>query len=326
MPEPTIADRHVDAVLTNFSTAYIQGAEDFIAAQFAPVVPVLKRSDRYFAYIKGDWFRDEALERAPGTQSAGGGYGLDNTPTYYARKWAYHADVTEDEVANSDVPLRPFEDAQAFVTQKLLIRRERLWATTFFLPGIWGIDLQGVNAGPSAGQFLQWDDADATPIEDIDNHKADVLEATGMEPNTLVLGYRAYLAAKNAPKVLQRIQYTQRASVTPDILAALFGVQKLLIGKAVVNTGGRGAANAFGFVNGGHALLAHVAPAPGLRIPSAAYIFAWTGLLGSGAFGNRIKRFAMDEIGSERIEGEMAFDMKVVGPDLGVFYKDVVPA
>jgi hypothetical protein len=325
MPEPSGSQIHVDAVLTNLSVAYIQAAEDFIAAQFAPVVPVQRRSDRYYVYLKGDWFRDEAEERAPATTSAGGGYGLDNTPTYYARKWAYHVDVDPDEVQNADTPLRPFEDAQAYSTQQLLIRRERLWATTFFGTGVWGTDIQGVAGAPGAGQVRQWNEATATPIEDIDAQKASVLEQTGREPNTLVVGYRVHNRLKNHPSVLDRIKYTQRASVTPELLAALFGVQKYLVGKAVVNTAARGAANAMTFIHGRHALLAHVAPNPGLRIPSAAYTFAWTGLLGAGAYGNRIRRFTMEERNfAERIEGEMAFDQKVVGADLGVFIADAV--
>ena len=77
---------------------------------------------------------------------------------------------------------------------------------------------------------------------------------------------------------------------------------------------------------GKHALLCYRNPRPSLRKPSAGYIFAWTGLEGSGAYGNRIVRLPMDMLGlgTERIEGEMAFDTKVICKDMGIFFKDIV--
>jgi hypothetical protein len=42
----------------------MQDSNDYIADKIAPVVPVQKQSDLYFRYTKGDWFRDEAAQRA----------------------------------------------------------------------------------------------------------------------------------------------------------------------------------------------------------------------------------------------------------------------
>jgi hypothetical protein len=58
--------------------------------------------------------------------------------------------------------------------------------------------------------------------------------------------------------------------------------------------------------------------------PSAGYTFTWNGLLGSSAFGSRISRFRINEKRVDRIEGEMAFDFKVVGADLGYFFSGAV--
>ncbi len=41
---------------------------------------------------------------------------------------------------------------------------------------------------------------------------------------------------------------------------------------------------------------------------------------GSGAFGNRIKRFRIERIESDRVECELAFDTKVVSADLAHFF------
>ena len=60
--------------------------------------------------------------------------------------------------------------------------------------------------------------------------------------------------------------------------------------------------------------------------PTAGYTFSWTGLLGNGAEGNRIKRFRMEPLGSDRVEIEISFDQKLVAPDLGFFFEEVVAA
>lgn len=37
-----------------------------------------------------------------------------------------------------------------------------------------------------------------------------------------------------------------------------------------------------------------------------------------------MKRFRMEPIASDRIEGEMTYDMRVISPDVGVFLSNVV--
>ena len=71
---PKMQNIHIDRALTNMSVAYMQDADVFIAGKVFPIIPVQKQSDLYFIYEKEDFFRDEAAERAAGTESAGGDY------------------------------------------------------------------------------------------------------------------------------------------------------------------------------------------------------------------------------------------------------------
>ncbi|MES0340719.1 MAG: hypothetical protein ABUK08_00225, partial [Candidatus Humimicrobiaceae bacterium] len=89
---PTAGDVHVNTPLTMISIAYLQNAMHFVADQVFPNIPVTKQSDRYYTYDRGEFNRDEMEKRAPGTESAGGSYTLDNTPTYYADVYAFHKD------------------------------------------------------------------------------------------------------------------------------------------------------------------------------------------------------------------------------------------
>lgn len=323
---PTRQQIHIDRALTNMSVAYMQDASVFIADKVFPIVPVQKQSDTYFIYNKDDFFRDEAQERANGAESAGGDYDIDQAPPYFCKIRAFHKDVTEQERVNSDDPLKPDEDSTDFVSRKLLLRREIQWASDFFKTGVWGTEYAGVDASPAAGQTLQWNQTTSDPIKVIRDAKTKMTETTGYAPNKLTLSPYVYNALCDHPLILDRIKYTQKGMVTRDLLAALFELDEILVPYAIQNTQAKGKTGAMSFIMGKNALLSYSPKSVGLKSPSAGYTFAWTGLKGSGAYGNRIVRIPMPWLGleTERIEGEMAFDSKVVSKDLGIFFKDIV--
>ncbi len=328
MPQPHSGQVHVDRPLTNISTAYIQSADAFVADKVFPVVPVQKQSDLYFKYSRDDFYRSVAKVRAPSSESAGGGYSL-TTDSYSCIPIAVHKDVDEQTRANSDDPLNADRDAAIWVTQQMLLKREIDWATKYFATGIWGTagstDQTGVSGSPSTNEFKQWNDEASTPIDDITARANAILTATGVLPNLLMTSYAVYLKIKNHPDMLDRIKYSypgmQPAQITPQMIAAVLDLDRLLIAKAVQNTSKEGnATQTIAAILGKAALLAYAAPSPGLMTPSAGYTFAWTGLLGAGAAGSRIERFPMVHLKADRIEGEMAYDQKVVASELGCYF------
>jgi hypothetical protein len=324
MPQPTQSQVHVDAILTNISVAYMQRAENFIADKVFPVVPVDKQSDKYFVYTKNDWFRDEAQVRADGTESVGSGYNI-TSDTYYADVWAIHKDVGDQTRANADAPINVDREAAEFVTQRLLLRREIQFMNDFMADGVWGTSASGVSSSPSTDEFIQWSDyTNSDPIEDIEAGKQEILSTTGMEANTLVLGYEVFRQLKNHPDLVDRIKYTSSQTITEDMLARMFDIDRVLVSKSVKATNKEGATAAYSFTTGKTALLAHVAPQPGLLTPSAGYMFQWTGV--SGGLGATIgtSSFRLESLRATRIESEIAFDNKVVATDLGYLFKDAV--
>lgn len=322
---PTMQNAHIDRALTNMSVAYMQDANAFIADKVFPIVRVKRQSDVFYIYNKGDFMRDEAQLRGAATESAGGDYGVEASDPYYCRKHAFHKDVTPEERANYDEPLDADRDASDFVSQKMLIRREMEWASKFFKTGIWGTEIEGADT-VSSGKVIYWNLATSDPIKDITTASVDMASATGYKPNTLVLSPFVFNALKNHEDILDRIKYTQKGIVTADLLATLFEVDRVFVAWSVVNSAAKGAADNVNFIMGKHALLCYSNPTPALKKPSAGYIFAWSGLEGSGAYGNRIVRLPMDMLGlgTERIEGEIAFDAKQICADMGTFFKDIV--
>lgn len=328
MSKPTPGDVHVNAPLTNISVAYMQNPANFVAGRVFPNVPVSKQSDRYYTYDRGDFNRDDMEIRAPGTESAGGGYGIDNTPTYFANVWALHKDVHDQVRSNTDAALDPDREATEFLSHKALIRKEKLFVSKYFTGGIWTSDYDGVSASPGAGQVLQWNDAASTPVQDVKNAADAIQLLTGFRPNKLVLGRPVMTALGEHPDIIDRIKYTsgndRPAIVTASALAALFEVEEVLVTSAIENTAAEGLTNTHAWIGGKKAGLFYAAPSPGLMTPTAGYTFSWSGFMGAQALGTRIKRFRMEHLESDRVEIQMAMDMKLVSADLGAFWDTIV--
>ena len=318
MPQPSSSDVHVDAILTNISVAYMQDQGSYIANAVFPTLPVEKQSDKYYTYTKGDWFRDEAAKRAPSTESAGSGYGV-STASYSTDVYAFHKDIDDQVRANADSPIDLDRDATMFVTQRMLLRQEIDWSSTYFTTGVWATDKVGVT------DFPVWSDySTSDPIDNIEAGKSTMLTSTGFMPNILVIGYDAFRQLRHHPDVVDRVKYTSSSVPSEQILASLFGVDRVLVTRAIKNSGAEGAADSFAQVHGKNAALYYVAPQPGLLTPSAGYQFAWRGVSDGLGQNIGISRFRRPEIRADRVEAQMAWDFKVVSADLGYFFSACV--
>lgn len=342
MANPTQGDVHVNAPLTNISLAFMQDPAAFVADKVFPNVPVQKQSDRYYTYSRADFNRDTMRKRASGTESAGGGWRVDNTPTYYADIWALHKDIEDPIRANADSPLDLDRDSTMFLSQQALINREVNWASNYFTTGIWtgsAVDVTGVAASPVGNTVLQWNDSNATPIVDVRSNADKIhLASGGYRPNKLVLGRQVWSKLEDHGSITDRIKYGASpgapAIVTKQAVAALFEIDQLLVMDAVKNTGNEnvsentagtpnaGEVNAF--IGGKAALLVYAAPSPGIMTPTGGYTFSWTGFIGAGGMGQRVKRFRMENLESDRIELQMAYTQKLVAAEMGTFFTTIV--
>ena len=333
MPQPTLGDVHVNRPLTNVSVAYSQEAAgvEFVADRAFPGIPVESKSDLYYTYKRADFNRDEMQKRALATESAGSGYGLDSTGTYSCDVWALHKDVDDQIRANSDSPLSPDRDATIFLTNKALIRRENVWAGAFFKNGVWTGELAGQAASDST-HVAFWDYATASPITDIRHAKTQArLNSGGFVPNIGVFSRPVFDKLVDHPDFIDRTKYGQTAPnpamATRRIIAEILELEEVLVMDAVYNTAAEGATESNSFIGGTSAALFYRPRNAGLMTPSAGYTFNWTGMIGStGGAGVRIKTFRMEHLGSDRVEIDAAFDMRVVSKDCGFFFNNVISA
>jgi len=330
MPQPTVSDVHVNAALTQISVAYVQDQDAYIADKVFPMVSVQHRTDVYFVWSKADFFRDEAQKRADATESAGTGVNL-TTQTYTADVYALHQDIGPQVRANADPSVDLDVASTRQLMQKLLIRRDRIFMTKYMTTGKWGTDVTGTaNGTPGSATPAYWDDdANGDPFTDIAVGQTTILNNTGYLPNTLVLSWNVYQALRKHPLIVDRIKYTQKTfsgTITAELLASAFDVERVLVSRAVYNTAAENVAASMSFAMGKHALLCYAAPSPGLMEPTAGYTFAWQGFTGMNALGVRMAQIPMNwlGLGTIRNEADMAFDMQVVGSDLGYFFNGIV--
>jgi len=147
----------------------------------------------------------------------------------------------------------------------------------------------------------------------------------GLDPNTLVLGDLTYDRLVDHPDVLERIIYTERGIATSDLLATLFDVDRVLVGKSVYTADAEGTAEAsvtYTAAWDDDALLMYVAPRPTVWDPSAGYTFYWNTGMGGGI--QWARKYRDDERMGDYIEVRSFFDQRAVATPSGLFMSDAV--
>lgn len=126
----------------------------------------------------------------------------------------------------------------------------------------------------------RWTGNASDPSEDVANACEAVRKSIGVRPNLVVLSPSAFAACQFNAKILDRIKYTGRDSVTTQILATLWNVKEVIVGEAVVATGQN---DDFGDIWGNDVIVAYVAPEGGdgganNEEPSYGYTYAIEGM------------------------------------------------
>lgn len=317
---------HIDRYLTDFSVRYVQDRNNFIGQRAASLIQVQKQTDKYVVYDRGYFWRDEAAPRPLGGRPVQVGYKVDEG-TYSCIEYGLEHTIDDRQRANVDDPIRLDENATTLLTGKHMIKQERTWATNFFTTGVWTTNATGVASTPGAGQFLQFNDVDSDPIGVIDQYKDTMHELTGYMPNTLVLGATVKRTLRTHPDIADRIKYTRTGIGDDAILASLFDVPNLMTARGIYNAADEGAANAFTYITNKKAMwLGYIDPNPALDSPTAMANFAWTGLIpgATNAIGGVMERGRDDRAHSDWFQNRMAWDLRVVAADLGIFFDATV--
>jgi hypothetical protein len=330
MAQPTAGDIYVNIPLTNVSLAYYQDQSSFIADKMFPVVPVQLQSSIIWEWDVNYILKNGMKPRAEGTESEGIGSKL-NQKTYLCLVTALHKDISDQRRANELAPINADRNATTQLSAQAVQYREISLKASAFGTGKWTgmTDQAGVSGSPGANQFKQWDQPSSDPVADVTNFKQTILLATGVEPKRMAMGRQVWDKLKTNQAIIDRLKFFgvpgSPTIVTMNAVAALFGVEEVLVSSTVQQTSNEGAATAVnGFVIGKEFVLFNTPPAADIDTPSAGYTFAWQGYLGANAYGARMKKFRMEHLAADRIEIEQAYDQRLLSPALGGYASAVV--
>lgn len=328
MTQPQSRDVYVDRLMTNYSVAYMLNSGLFAARTVFATATVQQQTGLFAVYPKGFFLRNEMRVRP-----------LTGTPEYIDHKVEYKSYRAEEFAvgkkiddrirANSGDPLGPDRAATIQLSNNATINWEEQWASKFFKQGVWTNEYQGVANAPGNGQFLQFDQPDADIIGFIQDLGDSVEEATGYRPNRLTLGAKVYRAMVKAPQIMDRIKYSERAIVTPELLASLLEVDTVNVARGVSNKAKEGQGDRIERIVDPKAFLLSYADTSGVPTTdtiSAGLNFAWTGLIpgATNALGGVITRGRVDEAYSDWLHIRQAFGQEVTAPDLAAFAYNVV--
>ena len=144
MGQPTALDVHAGRGADRLFHRLCAGPENFVAGDSMPWFPVEHKSDLYFVFNKNDWMRDDAVKvRAEGERAPRSGFTLSKN-SYNATPWWTAVPLSQLTTANADPSVQLDRAATQLVTQRMLIRRERIYATKFMTTGLWGTSWRAV--------------------------------------------------------------------------------------------------------------------------------------------------------------------------------------
>jgi len=325
MPLLTPSAVHIDQPLSNLTLAYVQEQSNFIADKVFPTVGVQRQSDKYYIYDRANMNRTGDVKKlAPRTEVNRIGMAISND-SYFADVYGLGMDFDEQTLANEDAMLEIRAAGSQTIVNRLLIHREEQFATSFFSAGVWGTDVT-----PSD---LWSDYTNSTPITDVTTGRRTMqLKSGGFKPNTMVVGKEVRDVLINHPDILARLNggatVTNTALITNAKLAEIFEVENFYVMEAVKNGAVEGLAESNSFIGGKNALLVHAPRNAGLMTPASGLTFAWNNIPGANNLGITVESFSDDALKrqqvAEHIQVKMAYDMKVVGADLGYFFEDVI--
>lgn len=262
-------DLHIDTPLTNMVIGF--EPQGFIVQDIFPAVDVTKQSDKYYKWTKGDFFRIPNTLRSPKTKGRTIEFNV-SSDSYFCDNYALVNEESYEDMANADQILASREKRVRGLKNSLYLDWENRVAST-------------ISSGSNVGSFTtlsgtsQWSDyANSDPVNDIETGKESIRSTTGLMANLMIIPQKVLTKLVHHPDILDRIKYVQQGVVTQANLAAVFGVDRILVGKTIKNTGSEGLADTFTDVWGTNVVLAHVTagPDPDGTDPSLGYSFRWT--------------------------------------------------
>lgn len=125
----------------------------------------------------------------------------------------------------------------------------------------------------------KWSDPAASkPRTDVTAAKEAIRSSIGVYPNTMIMGPKVFTSLQDHEAVREQFKYTGRESITKEMLAAYFDLERVEVGKAVYLPEGADAAADFTDAWGADVVLAYVPVGEeAIEVPSYGYTYQLEG-------------------------------------------------
>ena len=306
---PVINSVKFDQLLTNISLQFAAAPEGYLADKVLPPVPVAKESAAYWVYDKSRLDAPDS-KRAPRSQYNRIDWNV-TTDTYLAEQYGLEGEIDDEERKNAASPLDLDVDTTEIVTDMVLNNREKRVADLV-------LSTATITNNITLAGGDQWSDyANSDPLDDIKTARTTIyLGAPGYAPNVMLMGYMTFEALKLHPDIKEIIKYTERAIVTRQLLASVFEVDEVLIGKVIRRTSKEGAADTFADVWGKDVLMFFRENRPSLKRVSFGYQMRTSDL--------RVFRYREDKRDTDVIRVSEKQDEKIVSGAVAYLIKAAV--
>lgn len=312
---------HTVRPLDNVAVAFLQDPANFFSAQIFPMVNVLKQSDTYYVWDRGDMNRDDAKQVGPGAEYPVGTLGS-TTQTYAASTYKYSVMIPDEVRHNADQPAILQQISTRTAMQKHAIRRDRQWAADFFKTGVF---TGGATVDPTPG--TKFDNASGNWITSLRPEiRALVQKGLRREHLTCTLPPAVFDAIIDHSVTTTRLEQMNSAKQLDEPnevdLARILRIGKVVVGESVYNAAAKGAATDDQFVlSTDDVLITYAPPDPALMVPSAGYTMAWTPMGGPFATVEILRRNSRD---SDQVKTKSSFAQHLVAAECGMFMQDVL--
>ena len=290
-------------VLSQLLVKFMQDAREFVGSKLFPYFFTPLQSAAYYVFDRENMLNaPTSIARGPGGPYTRTRMRLSDD-TYNCREYGHEEPVDDRERKKYSIAF----DADAAAVRRLayilaLNYEQRVQAAAATLSG----------NTPSA----TWDDyTNSNPMADVDAARESIHNATGLDPNLMVISRPVYFKLKEHPKILDKIKYTQRGIVLPEILAAVFQVDEVAVAGGIQNAAAEGQTVNPANIWGKDVYLAHVNAAQDLQAPTFGRTFAWTEE--TGPEGVLIESYLDETIRADVHRARQDADEKILGAEAG---------
>ncbi len=221
--------RVIDPILSNVAQGY-KNAE-FVGGVLFPRVPVFASGGQIIEFGK-EAFMSYNLRRTPGGATKRIQFGYlgkpfalvqDSFEAQVPREWLRDAAA----VPGIDLGTRAIGLGMKVATKSLEIDQAGIATNAANFDANHKLALAGAT---------KWSVDTGTPSNDIDTAREAVRSSVGVYPNVVLMSAVAFNAARNNANVKSRFQYTTHDAITEDMLANLWNVEKVIVGKGITMT------------------------------------------------------------------------------------------